>query len=235
MIDEVEVISSGGVPIYYHSNEGPKNDAHFLLQASFITALTQFANELKNGQVKLISMERKNYLLKKSNSMIIIFTSQETSAPEFLNYEGEITDVSEYINNKLVEYKIDPQEIDTSKFDQPMKDLNVYLTEKKLIENPLEYDGGSFRGGLNSLIFRSVGYEPGKCNIGRAERMRRLSFGLTFFTLSFVLFTLFLIFELDPVFRLILAIPNFLGFLGFFQYFYRFCTTNALSESYDMH
>ena len=235
-IDEVEIISTGGVPFYYHNNSGgSRDDETYLLQASFITALSQFATELNNGQIKLISMERKHYLLTKSATFTVIFTSHHENGPaELISYEPQIQQVRDYLDEKLMKFQIDLTNPNNPNLDTPMQQFDDYLKEQNIVTAEESYDLSGFRKEMNKFIFRSVGYTPGVCNIGRAERMRRLAFGLIFFTLSFIGYSLILLLDLSNLFILLLAIPNFLGFLGLFQFFYRFCTTNALNQEYDM-
>jgi len=234
-IDEVEVISAGGIPFYYHSNTGREQDDAYLLQASFITALSQFAEELNNGEIKLISMEKKHYLMTKGNKFTVIFTSYDHQGPEeLIAYQPNIVEVKDYLDDKIVQLNLDINNPNNREIDKPMQDFDAYLKHKELIEGENRYSNQKFREDFDRIIFRSVGYEPGKCNIGRAERMKRLSFGLTGFIISALLYAMILLFSLPTPLIAILIVPNFFGFLGIFQYFYRFCTTNALSQQYDM-
>lgn len=233
MIDEIQVINAGGIPIFYHHKDGHKEDTSYLLQASLITALSQFAKELNNGEIKLISMERKNYLLKKEDNFILIFTSTDEDPLNIIEYENDITKASHYLNEQFISSNLTEVSGDMELYDRPINEFRRYLSDENLIDLD-DYDASGFRSEVSNLIFKSVGYEPGKCNIGRAERMKRLAFGMIWFTISFVAFAGLLIYELNPLYRLILIIPNFFGFLGLYQYFYRFCTTNAMKEQYSM-
>lgn len=233
-IEEVEVISSGGVPFYYHSNSGKEQDDAYLLQASFITALSQFADELNNGEIKLISMEKKHYLLTKSPNFTIIFTSNDEEPDTLISYRPQITDVKEYLNTKLEQTDLDLMNPNNQELDKPIQDFDAYLKHLDLVEGENKYSSSTIKQDLDNLIFKSVGYEPGKCNIGRAERMKRLVFGLTGFTVSLLIYAVIFIFSLPTLLVAVLVIPNFFGFLGLFQYQARFCTTNALSQQYDM-
>lgn len=235
MIEEIQVINPGGIPLFYHSEA--ETDAEqggtYLLQASFITALTQFAAELQHGEIKLISMERKNYLMAKANDFIVIFTSTDEGPDTIVNYQPTITQAADYLITKFAEFNLTGDELIVDKFDQPMQDFNEFLKEKDLVKKDT-FEAPVFRRNVSGFVFKSVGYEPGKCNIGQAERNRRLSFGFAWLFTSFVIYAAILLFELDPLLIFVTLIPNFLGFLGLYQYFYRFCTTNALNETYTM-
>lgn len=58
---------------------------------------------------------------------------------------------------------------------------------------------------------------PGVENIGKGERRKRLVFGAVFFLVAVGLATGLIVAKADPLWRLTVAVPLFLGGLGFFQ------------------
>jgi len=183
----------------------------------------------------MISMEKKHYLLTRSPEFIVIFTSRDETGPETLmNYQPQIGEVKNYLDETLLQMNIDLNQPNNTRLDQGVDQFHQYLLDKQLIQQEKTFQSSSFREQLNSLVFKSVGYEPGKCNIGRAERIQRLSVGLASFVISFVLYALILILSLPSWTVWILVIPNFMGFNGVLQYFYKFCVTNGLTQQYDM-
>ncbi|MHA2502839.1 MAG: hypothetical protein ACXAE3_08220 [Candidatus Kariarchaeaceae archaeon] len=234
-IIEVQLINSAGLPVYYHNNTGEGNydDSSMILQSSFITAIGTFATELQNGEVKLIQFELKKYLMTRAKEFSLIFTSSSPDINMVDTYNGKINEVKDYLDTKLLQDNLDFESPHSASLDDLLIDFDSYLRKEKLVVGG-EYERNSIREDVRSLIFKSVGYEPGKCNIGRSERIRRLNFGLTFFIISAVLLTAIVLLNLPSYLIFGLFVTNFLGFLGLLQYFYRFCTTNALAERYVM-
>jgi len=67
------------------------------------------------------------------------------------------------------------------------------------------------------------GYIPGVCNIGPAERVRRVRSGWAGLILTLVLEGLFIIFRVGAPWRLFLFLPATVGAAGFLQAAFHFC------------
>lgn len=222
MLEEVQIVDSGGIPIYFFRRETTEEDYDpiLFLKASFFTAMTKFAEELDNGDVRLIRMDRQKFYIRKELDHLIIFGA----SPDTGDYESQLEQFTELVRPLLSKQdKVEGVEL-----------INDYLVELKLIPEKKRVDPSRVKSQIESVLFRSVGYIPGQCNIGRAERLQRLTFGLIFLVISLALNLLIIEFALPAELTFLLVIPNFFGFLGILQYFYRFCTTNALSGKYTM-
>ena len=234
MINEIQVIKAGGIPLYHYASDESDDDLK-ILQASFFTAISSFATELQNGEMKLIVMDKKSYLLRRESNYTIIFASLVEDHEDNIKFhETDLLNALSYFGERVQFHKVSPDTLDIQLYDQPLTDFDKYLKENELIPKDMGVDVPRFRTGISNAIFKSVGYEPGVCNIGRAERFRRLSFGMTWLVISFGIYFAIEALNLNNYFKIVLVIPNFLGFLGVLQYFYRFCTTNAMKEIYNM-
>jgi len=80
------------------------------------------------------------------------------------------------------------------------------------------------------FIFKSMGYEPGKCNIGPLERQKRLAVGMAGFIVTLLTLWLMITFGVQKELRLLLFFPLMWSFIGFYQYFFRFCVANGLAK-----
>lgn len=61
------------------------------------------------------------------------------------------------------------------------------------------------------------------CNIGPGERRQRMIFGVVIIQISIVAWALLLAFGLDPLWRLSLLVPLWLGLMGIGQAHYQIC------------
>ncbi len=61
------------------------------------------------------------------------------------------------------------------------------------------------------------------CNIGPGERRQRMIFGVVLIQLSILAWALLLAFGLDPLWRLALLVPLWLGLMGIGQAHYQIC------------
>lgn len=87
---------------------------------------------------------------------------------------------------------------------------------------------------MQKFIFKSIGYTPGQCNIGRAERLKRL-IGMMGFVAAIISAILIMFFNGNPWFMLTLDVPLGMGFFSLYQYLFKFCVVNGLTKKYDMH
>ncbi len=77
-------------------------------------------------------------------------------------------------------------------------------------------------------------YQPGKCNIGKHNRLFRFSYGFFFLALSAYLWIGFSVHNYGPVAKALLFIPLYAGFLGLYQALSSFCVYHAKRRTYDM-
>ncbi len=226
MLEEIQVLADSGVPLYYFSqNQADAEDTTQYLKASFFAAVANFASELQNGEVRLVLMDRRKFLVNRARNLLIIFETD----PESPGFEEGLAAFSAFLDEFMNRYG-NPTELQNWQ----LAEINAFLEKEGLIPEQSKSNIESMRQRLENSLFRTVGYVPGQCNIGRRERLQRLTFGLVWLLLSLVITVLLLEFSLPPELALILIVPNFLGFLGVLQYFYRFCTTNAIKGKFTM-
>lgn len=76
-------------------------------------------------------------------------------------------------------------------------------------------------------------YVPGVCNIGPAEiRMRKMS-GIFGLGVTVVMFGLFYVVDVDPLFRLLIFVPATLAASGFLQAQLHFCARFGMSGLFN--
>jgi len=76
-------------------------------------------------------------------------------------------------------------------------------------------------------------YIPGVCNIGPAERARRIRGGWAGLIVTLVLEGLFVIFHVGAAWRLILILPAMVGATGFLQAAFHFCAAFGFSGVFN--
>ncbi len=77
-------------------------------------------------------------------------------------------------------------------------------------------------------------YVPGRCNIGRHNRIFRFAYGFFFLALSVYLWLGFSVHDFGPVPKALLFIPLYVGFLGVYQALAGFCVWHAKRRTYNM-
>lgn len=77
-------------------------------------------------------------------------------------------------------------------------------------------------------------YQPGVCNIGPAERRRRLNIGWAGTALTIVLLVLFVVARVPDPWRIVVAAPAALAANGFLQYGMHFCVNFAMRGLYNL-
>ena len=77
-------------------------------------------------------------------------------------------------------------------------------------------------------------YVPGKCNIGMRGRAMRLTTGIVLIALSIVL-GLIVLGQANPLVRLVLVIPFYIGLLSMLEGSMSFCVLHARRGTYDFH
>lgn len=236
MIDEILIIRES-VPIFYY-NKNPKvqlTENWYLLQSGFFVALSQFANETTEQKLKYVALESRVYALDEVSDILLIFGEEEEINDKLLKQlQADIDKSVKYLGYLLEKYNVEGSILNTRQLDGIATDLGYFLKEEEIVQEEQEMEQDLTRNQLQKFIFKSIGYEPGKCNIGPEERSKRLMTGVVGMGLAFLAFPFFLIFKLPPWSSLILTIPVFLAFFGFYQYFFRFCVTNGLTKRYSM-
>ena len=73
-------------------------------------------------------------------------------------------------------------------------------------------------------------YIPGKFNINKSERQRRLRNGWLYLVITISFFLFSFLFNLPQIFKVLVYIPATLSALGFVQYYYSFCVYYGLKK-----
>jgi hypothetical protein len=242
MLEEILVIRES-IPIFYY-NRDPDialSDDWYLLQSGFFVALSQFANEMSKDNLRYIILENKLYALDEISNILIIFGDKQKMSQEIIEkLHNDITKASDYLNYLIDKYGAKISIPSQAALNGIAIDFGEYLKQENLVEDDSPFDVRESRSMMQKFIFRSIGYKPGQCNIGPAERFKRLLSGLAFLPIAAV--GAFLIWYLDvytglnvnPFWSLTLVIPIFMVTFGLFQYFFKFCVTNGLTKKFDM-
>lgn len=77
-------------------------------------------------------------------------------------------------------------------------------------------------------------YVPGVCNLGPAERARRIQIGWTGLIVAIVLEVLFVVFTVPSALRIIIFFPVFLSAMGFLQAYDHFCVAYGLKGVFNV-
>ena len=105
MISEVYVIDTGGLPVFYYNKKEPEvDDGSSLLFAGLFTALSNFATELSNEEIKFIEMETRSYAINKtSENYLLIFGQHDYTAADIPVVKEQLVNASEKLHNILSE------------------------------------------------------------------------------------------------------------------------------------
>jgi len=236
LLDEILVIRES-IPIFYY-NRDPKaaySDDHYVLQSGFFVALSAFANEMSDDKLRYIVLENKLYALDEVSDILIIFGDREKMTQEVVNkLQVDISKAAKYLNSLVEKYVVGYFVPSQDVLNKLAKDFGDYLRRQNLVEDDSPFDPFKSRSMMQKFIFSSIGYKPGQCNIGQAERLKRLIIGIMGFVVAIIGAILFMAFTIQPYYMLMLAIPIFMGFFGVFQYAFKFCAVNGLTKKYDM-
>ena len=241
MINEVYVIQNSGIPIYYYNydqlvKEFDEPEVSYTLQAGFFAAIVQFGAELAKDELRYIIFNNRTYGIKKSNDLYVVFSENiQLTVSQLQDLDKKLDSASSYFEEKLEGQPIDISIVANEEaMDQIVGNFNEFLVKENIIKQDIPIDKNKMKKQVQNFVFKSVGYEPGKCNIGKKERMHRLSIGLISISIGLVLFAAIFLIGLPEWTTFFLVIPFFLGFNGVYQYFFRFCVTNALTKQYNM-
>jgi len=232
MIEEVQVIRSDGIPVYHYTKGESFTDGSFL-EASFFTAINSFGTELGNGEIREVIFSGKKYLVKSSNEYIIIFSG--LGEDDMKQYQESIVAVSK----KLDEYIADHMDswkgvfILEERSEEIFKAFNEMLREMEVVDaTPTNYS--TFQNRMNNLLFKAVGYEPGRCNIGQEGVYARLYYAMASLVVSLVILLILTVLGLPPIYRLLTIPTNFGAILAYMQARNRFCVSSALQGTVNM-
>ncbi|NHJ85513.1 MAG: hypothetical protein FK734_08625 [Asgard group archaeon] len=211
------------------------NEDWYILQSGFFVALASFANEMSNDHLKYIVLENKLYALDEVSDVLVIFGNNEKMSQDIITkLQGDLSKAANYLNHLFGKYDLKSQTTSYDKINDIGKDFGVYLKNENLVEDDTPFDPMQSRSLMQKFIFKSIGYKPGQCNIGNAERLKRLMMGLGFFVLAIIGFMLIFFLDANALYTLLLIIPIFMGFQGLYQYFFKFCVVNGLTKKFDM-
>lgn len=227
MLSDIQIIQTNGIPLYSLVDA----DNQHVINAGFFAAIANYAVELNKGKLQKITFEKRQFLLRQIGNVLFVFANDENQISE---YEDKITKVTDNFIQNLGFENIDSAESHLETYEQALNAFDADLKLMQLIATEKEYNAHNNVSQIKKLIYSSVGYTPGKCNIGKTEKMKRLATGLFSLLISAVLFTLMLAFSVPPIYRWLLVIPNIAGVLGILQYRTNFCVYNAITAQYAM-
>jgi hypothetical protein len=235
-LDEILVIKES-VPIYYY-NRDPDitlSEDWYVLQSGFFMALSQFAHEMRSGRLRFIVLENRLYALDETSDMLLIFGNDKKMEQKVIQQlQKDIDKATDYLNSILTKFDMTDFQPTDPHLNEISKKFGAFLKEQKLVEDDIPFDPIESRSMMQKFIFKSIGYKPGQCNIGPAERYKRLLVGTIFLALGVVGALAMGLLGVNHWYSLALLPLFFLGFYGLYQYFFRFCVTNALTKRYDM-
>jgi hypothetical protein len=236
MITEVYVIDTGGLPVFYYNKKEPEvDDGTSLLFAGLFTALSNFATELSNEEIKFIEMETRSYAINKtSENYLLIFGQEEYTAADIPVVKEQLASASEKLHDVLALNNVTSSYLTNTQYDSIVTDFSVYLMTEKIVKDKIHVELRSVKKKVQGMIFKAIGYKPGECNIGPYERNKRLNWSILGFFATAFLFLLILNLDLPRWSRLLLFFPLLMSFMNFYQYYFKFCVVNAVSRKYDM-
>ena len=236
MLNEILVIKES-IPIFYY-NRDPKvalSDDWYILQSGFFVALSQFANELTEDHLKYVILENRIYALNEKTNLLLVFGNAEKFTQDSIEkLNNEIKKAAKELDHLISKYDVNKFTSSPEDIAEVAKNFGQYLKTEKLIEDDNPINLLKSRSLMQKFIFKSIGYKPGQCNIGPAERLKRLLTGVVGFLLT--LLGIFFIFYFDAShgYIFLLMIPLFAGFIGLYQYLFKFCVFNGLTKRYNM-
>ena len=242
MINEVYVIQTSGIPLYYYNydqivSKTQINDDFYTLQAGFFAALVQFGSELAKDELRYVIFDNKTYAIKRSNDLYVVFSENiQLSVDQLKELDKKLESASLFISEKLDDSEVDVSfAVNRIQIEQIVGSFSDYLYKEKIIEKEEVLDKTVLKNQVQKFVFKAVGYEPGKCNIGQRERMLRLTMGMVSLIIGLAYFALAALFPLIPEWTIFFTfIPFSIGFIGIYQSFFRFCVSNAFRKVYNM-
>lgn len=231
------IISNSSLPLFSYDKQNKKTELvsdDELLLSSFFSAITSFAEQLKADDLKYIVFEKRSFALKKTSDFTIVFSKYATfSDTELPEVQQLLESTSNYLLKLLTDEKLlnSNQVLRDSTLKTITDNLARYLLDNGIIiDADFKFDPLFVQRIYRKYIFKTIGYEPGKCNIGPQERQKRFIIGLYGLILTLLTYLGITTLALPHEFILLLFFPLFMSFLGIYQYFFKFCVTNALSK-----
>ncbi|NHJ49672.1 MAG: hypothetical protein FK733_17915 [Asgard group archaeon] len=236
MLDEILVIRES-LPIFYY-NKDPDvalSDDWYILQSGFFVALSQFANEMSKESLRYVILENKLYALDELSNIMIIFGDKRKMTQDVIDkMHNDISKASNYLSQLIIKHDATQTFPSQEALNGVATDFGDYLKQANLVEDDSPFDVRESRSMMQKFIFKSIGYKPGQCNIGPAQRMKRLLIGMTSFPIAAIGAILIWLLNANALWALTLVVPLFMGFFGIFQYIFKFCAINGLTKKYDM-
>lgn len=236
MLDEILVIRES-LPIFYYNREPDValTEDWYLLQSGFFVALSQFANEMSKDNLKYVILEKKLYALDELSNIMLIFGNKIKMSQELIDkLHVDISKASNYLNYLIEKHGAQKTIPSDYVLNSIGNDFGDYLRQENLVEDDSPFDVRESRSIMQKFIFKTIGYQPGQCNIGPAERFKRLLMGLSFLPVAAIGAFLIWYFAVNPLYALTLVVPLFMAFFGVFQFVFKFCVINGLTNKYDM-
>lgn len=237
LIDSIMVINKSSLPLFSYDKKATKDEFitdDEILVSSFFSAIINFASQLKADELKYIVFDKRSFVIKKTSDFTIIFsTYSKVNDSEINQLENTLDSTSSYLlkllrdEGLLVDNPILKESVLKTMVDKFAKYL---LDNGIIIDNNFDFDPLYVQRKYRKMIFKSIGYEPGKCNIGPQERQKRFIMGLYGFILSLITYLGITALSLPHEYILLLFFPLTMSFIGFYQYFFKFCVRNGLSK-----
>ena len=225
MINEVYVIQDSGIPLFYYnydqlvSEDTIPDDMH-TLQAGFFAAIVQFGVELAKDELRYVVFDNRTYGIKRNQDIYVVFSENvQLNVGQLEDLDKKLNTASEFISDRFAGKPLDiTMAVNEQAMDQLIGDFSSFLVKKKIIQEDVALDTGRIKKQMRNFVFKSVGYEPGKCNIGKKEKQRRLSVGMIFISIGLALFTTIALIPAIPAWTaFFLILPFFMGFNGIYQ------------------
>jgi hypothetical protein len=189
---------------------------------------------MSNERLRFVILENRLYALDEISNILVIFGDKEKMTQEVINkLEGDLIRATNYLRDLFTRYRIatipDPKNVQ-----KVSEEFGDYLKQENLVEDDRPFDPEQSRSLMQKFVFKAIGYKPGQCNIGPAERFKRLMTGLIGLIFTAVGASIIILLPISPYWAFTLLIPTFFAFYGIYQYFFKFCVVNGLTKKYDM-
>ncbi|MHA1211755.1 MAG: hypothetical protein ACTSSH_04760 [Candidatus Heimdallarchaeota archaeon] len=236
MLDEILIIQES-LPIFYYNRDPDMayDEDRYILQSGFFVALSAFANEMSDEKLKYIVLENRLYALDEVSNILLIFGDKEKMSESVIQkLQTDLAKAANYLNTLLGGQAQQNLMSTQGNLNEIATQFGDYLIKENLIEDDATFEPYKSRSMMQKFIFKTIGYQPGQCNIGPAERLKRLMMAIPFLFLAIVGALLIFFLDANPYYAFILAVPLLMFFFGMFQYFFKFCAINGLTKKYDM-
>jgi len=238
LLDEILVIRES-IPLFYYNKDPEKalSDNYYVLQSGFFVALTHFANEMSNDKLRYIVLENKLYALDEVSEVLLIFGHEEKLSQETIaTMKNALAKAANHLNQLFNKYKVTTISPSIDTLNSIADEFGDYLRSVNLVADDKPFDPKESRSMMQKFIFNTIGYKPGQCNIGKAERQKRLILGIVSLAMAIIgALIIYFVPTINAYYGFLLVLPILMGFFGLIQYFFKFCAINGLTKKYDMH